>query len=214
MDPFFNLINTFFDTFVDNVNAQPLQTYLQNGQQNDTPNARPAPPTIEERRRRHLRALTGLQMQPPDVQEMYSNPFHGSNPFLQHILHNAYMRSNPILTNSMFPMTSYEAVSSLLTTTMMDIMNTEDVWGHREMEDVKVTLDKDLFHLLPVVKTSTSKECSICMEQYSEGEDRTLLPCKHDFHPRCIHEWLCHHAVSCPVCRADVRDQIEKVKTD
>lgn len=43
-------------------------------------------------------------------------------------------------------------------------------------------------------------ECSICMDSVPMGEEVTVLPCKHWFHPPCISAWLGEHD-TCPHCR-------------
>ena len=46
-------------------------------------------------------------------------------------------------------------------------------------------------------------ECSICQDNYNDGEEVTELPCKHNYHGACISKWLTQKN-SCPVCRAEV----------
>lgn len=36
-------------------------------------------------------------------------------------------------------------------------------------------------------------ECAICLEDYAEGDRIRTLPCKHEFHQKCIDNWLCEH---------------------
>lgn len=43
-------------------------------------------------------------------------------------------------------------------------------------------------------------KCSICLENYVTGEIISVLSCEHEFHKRCIEEWLNSH-VDCPLCR-------------
>lgn len=46
--------------------------------------------------------------------------------------------------------------------------------------------------------------CSICLNEYEEGDSLTLLPiCKHVFHDACISVWLARH-VRCPLCQFDL----------
>ncbi|XP_075484277.1 putative E3 ubiquitin-protein ligase RHG1A isoform X2 [Primulina tabacum] len=42
--------------------------------------------------------------------------------------------------------------------------------------------------------------CSICREEYDEGEDIGTLDCGHDFHQECIKQWLMHKNL-CPICK-------------
>jgi hypothetical protein len=58
---------------------------------------------------------------------------------------------------------------------------------------------------LPITKASSAeghneKECTICQEQYKDGEEIVTLPCSHLFHKECIWPWLLRHA-TCPTCR-------------
>ncbi|KAK1245377.1 hypothetical protein MKX08_005006 [Trichoderma sp. CBMAI-0020] len=47
--------------------------------------------------------------------------------------------------------------------------------------------------------------CSICTEDFKEGEDMRVLPCNHQFHPTCIDPWLLNVSGTCPLCRLDLR---------
>lgn len=42
--------------------------------------------------------------------------------------------------------------------------------------------------------------CSICLCDYTIGEDVRQLPCMHRFHCRCIDTWLVEHRNRCPIC--------------
>lgn len=48
--------------------------------------------------------------------------------------------------------------------------------------------------------------CMVCLEDFIEGEEVTLLPCEggHRFHPHCIGPWLEGHR-TCPNCREKVQ---------
>ncbi|KAJ4832021.1 hypothetical protein Tsubulata_010263 [Turnera subulata] len=43
-------------------------------------------------------------------------------------------------------------------------------------------------------------ECTICLDEYEEGADVLVLPCKHEFHPACIERWMAKRHGACPVC--------------
>ncbi|KAH6610163.1 ring finger domain-containing [Trichoderma cornu-damae] len=49
--------------------------------------------------------------------------------------------------------------------------------------------------------------CSICTEDFTEGEDMRVLPCNHQFHPNCIDPWLINISGTCPLCRLDLRPE-------
>mmetsp|Transcript_31362 Transcript_31362/g.41689 ORF Transcript_31362/g.41689 Transcript_31362/m.41689 type:complete len:568 (+) Transcript_31362:2-1705(+) len=56
--------------------------------------------------------------------------------------------------------------------------------------------------------------CSICLEEYTNGEKLRVLPCSHVFHTSCIVPWLTTRYPNCPLCKAEVivvADQEEEV---
>ena len=52
--------------------------------------------------------------------------------------------------------------------------------------------------------------CSICMCEYDEGEELSMMPaCAHAFHAECIETWLKDKA-TCPVCMRDVKEDLKR----
>ncbi|KAG8390925.1 hypothetical protein BUALT_Bualt01G0134300 [Buddleja alternifolia] len=45
-----------------------------------------------------------------------------------------------------------------------------------------------------------TEPCSICREEYNDGEDVGTLECGHDFHKECIKQWLLQKNL-CPICK-------------
>ena len=47
-------------------------------------------------------------------------------------------------------------------------------------------------------------ECSICLEDFKEGDDVSPLPCdnRHYFHTKCIKDWA-HSHLYCPLCNEE-----------
>ncbi|OEU06803.1 ring finger protein 13, partial [Fragilariopsis cylindrus CCMP1102] len=49
--------------------------------------------------------------------------------------------------------------------------------------------------------------CSICIDEFEEGEKVRLLPlCGHGFHTDCILPWLKDRQGCCPLCKTAVLD--------
>ena len=47
------------------------------------------------------------------------------------------------------------------------------------------------------------RQCSICLEDFGKGDERTSLPCLHGFHTACVNRWLTSNG-TCPVCKTSV----------
>lgn len=55
--------------------------------------------------------------------------------------------------------------------------------------------------------TTISTSCSICIEDFCEGEKVRLLPCGHAFHTECILPWLTERQGCCPCCKKPVIEE-------
>jgi len=67
---------------------------------------------------------------------------------------------------------------------------------------------KESIQEIPTVNISKeqmekSQSCSVCWEDFTEGEEVKLLECEHCFHSPCIVPWLELHG-TCPVCRKEL----------
>jgi len=54
---------------------------------------------------------------------------------------------------------------------------------------------------LPAEKTA----CTICIEDYVEGDEIKTIPCLHFFHTECIDEWF-KRSKCCPNCNVSAED--------
>ena len=50
------------------------------------------------------------------------------------------------------------------------------------------------------IETDESAECKICAENFTKGEKKQKLPCKHEYHSSCLEPWLKLQSY-CPVCK-------------
>ncbi|KAK5832215.1 hypothetical protein PVK06_016015 [Gossypium arboreum] len=60
-------------------------------------------------------------------------------------------------------------------------------WGDDEEQD---SLPLKKRRRLREGLNSTSKECAICLDEFSEGDEVASMPCTHVFHDGCIVNWL------------------------
>ena len=50
-----------------------------------------------------------------------------------------------------------------------------------------------------VNETHLTEQCTICMENYTLGQQLKLLPCSHLFHSVCIETYLTEFSSQCPL---------------
>ncbi|KAJ1929215.1 hypothetical protein IWQ60_001386 [Tieghemiomyces parasiticus] len=48
-------------------------------------------------------------------------------------------------------------------------------------------------------------DCSICLDEFSEGSLVRILPCRHYFHTHCVDVWLTKKSALCPLCKFDCK---------
>jgi len=49
-----------------------------------------------------------------------------------------------------------------------------------------------------------NERCPICLDDFEEGLNIKVLPCKHGFHSQCIDPWLNDRSDLCPICKASI----------
>ena len=71
-------------------------------------------------------------------------------------------------------------------------------------------LDEDMIKQYPSSKikdinklTEDKKRCSICLENFKNGDDSIILPCIHIFHAECIKKWM-KKKNACPICKSKI----------
>jgi hypothetical protein len=48
--------------------------------------------------------------------------------------------------------------------------------------------------------------CSICQDAFKSNQKIPRLPCKHDFHWKCLKKWVTETRASCPLCVKSIID--------
>lgn len=66
--------------------------------------------------------------------------------------------------------------------------------------------------LLPI-SPDDAPACAVCLEDFKDGEELRVLPCKHELHRSCVDPWLeVNH--TCPLCKANILGEDEAPPTD
>lgn len=112
------------------------------------------------------------------------------------------------------PMTAIEienanilVYQNILFSTLMNIIdNSNDENDDNSETDV---LTEEEFNNLQVITIDNSNdcECSICIDNFKEGQEVIKLPCNHLFHKNCIKSHLINYNDKCPLCRGNVINQ-------
>ena len=50
-------------------------------------------------------------------------------------------------------------------------------------------------------RNGTNDVCTVCLDEYDEGDEIRELECEHAFHKTCIDEWLTTKRACCPCCK-------------
>ena len=58
------------------------------------------------------------------------------------------------------------------------------------------------------------KRCPISYTEFKNGDEISVLPCKHIFFPEFISEWLEKEKAECPICRYKLKSKEEKKETE
>lgn len=87
--------------------------------------------------------------------------------------------------------------------TIMEQVLEESLTHYKTSErkpDVRLKINKEKYK---DVKRQDEKHCTICMDDYNDDSNVSILKCSHIFHSKCISEWGMYKA-ECPVCRDNI----------
>ncbi|KAL9377929.1 hypothetical protein Peur_029264 [Populus x canadensis] len=59
-------------------------------------------------------------------------------------------------------------------------------------------------HYREKITRPRSRECAVCLSEFTEGERVRKLKCHHTFHKECLDKWLHQSMATCPLCRTAV----------
>ncbi|KAG5276252.1 hypothetical protein AALO_G00129750 [Alosa alosa] len=76
------------------------------------------------------------------------------------------------------------------------------IWETNNHLPMNVTYDLPTMIFNPENANGQS-DCRICLSDYEEGEEFTILPCNHNFHRSCVNQWL-QQSPTCPMCRTQI----------
>ena len=91
----------------------------------------------------------------------------------------------------------------------------DEIGSH--LNSLKKGLDKNILDNMEISKIkdvdkldADKKKCTICLEDYVNGDNSIALPCIHIFHANCIKTWLKENN-SCPICKNEIKYENEEL---
>ena len=63
---------------------------------------------------------------------------------------------------------------------------------------------KNISKFFTQTKLEALTTCLICTDKYISNDDIVVLPCKHNFHKKCIKRWLTQESNECPLCKVGI----------
>ena len=91
------------------------------------------------------------------------------------------------------------------------------LYGKSHLNSLKKGLDKNILDNMEISKIkdvdkldADKKKCTICLEDYVNGDNSIALPCIHIFHANCIKTWLKENN-SCPICKNEIKYENEEL---
>ena len=129
----------------------------------------------------------------------YKNETHTEDTELDNINNNVI--NSIIRLRSTLDYISLNRITNNNRTFMIQLLEAYSIYDdYDNLDDVKVTMNKDEFSKLKTFENNQEQSCSICLDSL-KNKKVTELKCQHIFHNECIHPWLTKQSVKCPICR-------------
>lgn len=148
-----------------------------------------------------------------DPFSMAQNPLLNNNRSMNHLRGSTIMFPPPHHRFRVFTTSSGMAGNHLDAMNGMDYESLLEIFGdgsdHRRgvdeatMRRLPTTTFKNVEDELP--NDREHRLCSICLEEFANGQTRKILPCLHGFHDTCIDRWLGANA-NCPICKHSLHE--------
>ncbi|CDY40109.1 BnaC02g00210D [Brassica napus] len=90
-----------------------------------------------------------------------------------------------------------------------DGLSRYNINGIAEVVFLHLVHDQELtYERLAFLETSifSSQFCSICQEEYVDGDEVGSMPCEHMFHVSCVQQWL-RMKNWCPICKTSAEEK-------
>ena len=93
--------------------------------------------------------------------------------------------------------------------------HSNNIFNHNNKKNGNKGFDKNFLDSLEINKIKDvnkldddKKKCTICLEEYVNGDESIILPCIHLFHANCIKTWM-ENNKTCPLCNSEIKYQME-----
>ena len=73
------------------------------------------------------------------------------------------------------------------------------------MNELTEGITSEQINLIQIIKLTHNldEHCSICLDEFKEGDELRLVECSHNFHIECLDKWLMLKN-TCPICRKNI----------
>jgi len=73
------------------------------------------------------------------------------------------------------------------------------------MNELTEGITSEQINLIQIIKLTHNldEHCSICLDEFKEGDELRFVECDHNFHKECLDKWLLLKN-TCPICRKNI----------